>query len=662
MLDPSAAGEPGNGIRTQVDITSWIAYEGGVDWGDAAVENYMAEAQRGSLPVDFRIPNRQIQIPLKLRTVGATTFATIRNNIQAKVALFQAEGGWLKRTTDSGTYFLDIVSATLKYGGSGFQAYKGFDVDPMLSLEAIPDFYGAEVDLGDNISTTPTLIWTDTGIVGNYPGRLRIVVDNDSASNLNGLIWGIRSRHYNASAAARLTYPETELTAQATTIGANWTPMWITDRDSGTAPTGALVHTGTYRFFARVNVTLPTELRLVWDVGDTTLPTENPPVTVGDSSGIGQSYMADLGEVQLSPNPSGAHRWRGIVQARVASNLAGVSMNIHEIYLVPVDEGFGILRASIYGDAGLVQYSARDEFNQSAGSLSGKVAPIGGTWAGAGDADDFTMDTGTSTVQRAAVSDSAVDNGRFGILGSTNYTTTAVQVDVKRTVISTDVNTWTGVLARTTDASNYFTAHLGSATVPPRLRVRVELAGSVIFEHSVPIPFAYGVNQWATVQAFIDTLGRFYVYAFPTGATPYGNTTAFIAGQASQLATGGGTLASGKPGIYDSHIAAIASTRNYDNFAAWVPVSDAVIYPSQSVELRTQGMFREDSSGAAWGPVSHIVGDLPRIPASGLEGRTVEFFLKASTGDFLTSQDVDQTPDISARPFYRPSWVTVPGS
>lgn len=662
MLDPSGAGEPGLNIRTQVDITSWIAYEGGVDWGDAAVENYMAEAQRGSLPVDFRIPNRQIQIPLKLRTVGATTFATIRNNVQAKVALFQAEGGWLKRTTDSGTYFLDIVSATLKYGGSGFQAYKGFDVDAMLSLEAIPDFYGAEVDLGDNTSiVNGCLVFTDTGVTGNYPGRLRVVVDNDSATNHLGLLWGTRSRYYSSSAAARLHYPETELTAMASSLSTNWTPLWSTNRDSGTAPTGALVHTGTYRVWAVMQATttnpiVDLSIRLVWDVGDMTFPIENAPAPLTANANV---YSVDLGEVQLSPSPSGAHRWTGIIQGKGVTG--GETVFLTYLYLVPVNEGYGVLRASTVGDIGVVAYSARDEFNQSAGNLSGKVAPVGGTWATSGAAGDFALDTAGKTAQRTAVSDSSVTDGRFAVVGSTNYTTIAAQVDVRRTSL---VNSYTGVLVRTTDSSNWFMASIAGSTAQ-RLETSAELAGASIAACSanVPLPFSYGVNQWATIQIFIDTTGRFYVYAFPAGATPYGNTTAAISGQASQLATGGGTLASGKPGIYDSHIQATASTRSYDNFAAWVPAYDAVAYPSQSVELRTEGMFREDSTGAGWGPVTSVTGDLPRIPASGLEARTVEFFFKGSQGNFSPqAPDLGTGEAISARPFYRPSWVTVPGS
>jgi hypothetical protein len=98
-----------------------------------------------------------------------------------------------------------------------------------------------------------------------------------------------------------------------------------------------------------------------------------------------------------------------------------------------------------------------------------------------------------------------------------------------------------------------------------------------------------------------------------------------------------------------------------DNLQAWVPTPDAVIFQAQSAELRTDGTFRQTADGTGWGPTNPPTGDLLRMPPSGLEGRDVEFFLKASRGDF------DQLPDsaddgLQAQVFYRPSWLVVPGS
>ena len=84
------------------------------------------------------------------------------------------------------------------------------------------------------------------------------------------------------------------------------------------------------------------------------------------------------------------------------------------------------------------------------------------------------------------------------------------------------------------------------------------------------------------------------------------------------------------------------------------------MYANQSVQLTTDGMFREDSGGTAYGPVSNVRGDLPRIPPT-TDGRTTEIFLKATRGDLdgLSDSGID---NISARVTYRPSWLFVPDS
>ena len=147
VLDPTEVAT----ARTQFDLTPFID-AAGPDWGDAAITQYLAEANRGQIPVDYRVPNRTITIPLNVMARGTVTFDQARSQIQAKAGLMQREGGWLKRVTSGGTaVFADITNATLKYGGGWSQAYKSYDVDASLVLEAIPDFYGAEIDLGDNV-------------------------------------------------------------------------------------------------------------------------------------------------------------------------------------------------------------------------------------------------------------------------------------------------------------------------------------------------------------------------------------------------------------------------------------------------------------------------------------------------------------------------------
>jgi hypothetical protein len=644
ILDPSAVATN----RTQVDITAFVA-DTGVDWGDAAIEAYMAEASRGQFPVDFRFPNRIIQIPLKLQTRGATSFETARSQMQAKVGLFQRQGGWLSRTTAVGTLYADVVNATLKMGGSWYQANSSFDPDAILTLECIPDFYGAEIDLGDNVETTNSaIVFTDTGVKGDYPGRMRLVVDEDQGQNQRGMIYGLRSLYYSSSAAARLRYPASELTSVATTVQSDWTVLFSTDRDSGTAPLGAMVHQGTYRVWikATLSANKPT-VRLAWAVGDLLNAVYNDPSTV-DSTTAG-SFLLDLGEVRLDASPVGTHQWKGLIQAKGSS----VSLTLEEFWRVPVDEGYGTIRAITNTDPGITVYSGQDSFDQTTGALTGKTANVGGTWVGAGDADDFQV-VATDEITRTAVSDASAATGRLVTL-NTNNTTIVSQVDFKYSAYMTGTDQL-GVIARYVDANNWFSASVANFAGSAGGVRWSKVVGGVLTsgENSVSGPYhSMALNAWWTIRLEVNTDGTWTIYFGPQG----GALTATMSGSDTALATGG-TLATGDVGIVDARTTATASTRTYDNFAAYVPNVDAVIYASQSIELRHDGMYRENSSGSTWVPIIPR-GDLLRLPPAGLEARTAEVFVKASRGDLETYPDAG-TDDISARLYYRPSWLFVP--
>jgi hypothetical protein len=651
--------------RSQLDISAYVKAEG-VDWGDGAIETFMADRERGSAPVDFRTPNRQIVLPLNIKPIAGVSFVAARRNIQAKVARIQIEGGWFKRTTAAGTLFLDVVNATLHFGGDWMQATRGVDTNAELHLEAIPDWYGPEVTLPDRVDTTNgDLIWTESNIPGDYPGRIRLVVDDDQGVSQLGLLWGVRCRHYSNSTTAALRYFASQLTpldAASFTGGAiihpsistSWTPMASTDL-AGVSMT----HTGTYRVWARVSVAsqatanLP-RFRLVWDVGDFALPTENRPAQLPIGN---QTMPLDLGEVRLDRVPAGTHRWRGVIQA--AGFAGGENVTLDRLWFQPVDEGCGVLRAPTNVDPGLNPYLGRDEFNQSAGVLTGKAAPVGGTWQGAGNTNDFVVDATNRWVQRVFNPDVDANTGRYAILSAGSASTVAAQVDVLLATPATGgtaLSLYQGVVARYSDTNNWLMATLLSTGTDQgsTVTVRKRQAGTVSTLASVAV--ARPLGSWYTIRLWASSTGTWSVWAGLQG----GVLTLLATGTDTALATGG-ALASGRSGFYDAWVSSgqaggSSIIRRYDNFGSWVPTSDAVLFASQSAELRTEGMFREDATGVAFGPVSKVVGDLPRIPPSGVEGRPVQFFLKASRGDFDTLPDTG-VDDISARISYRPSFL-----
>jgi len=164
------------------------------------------------------------------------------------------------------------------------------------------------------------------------------------------------------------------------------------------------------------------------------------------------------------------------------------------------------------------------------------------------------------------------------------------------------------------------------------------------------------VSTWYTIRAYIAPTGAVWLWLWLTGEK-MGTPIAIY--QDPVLATGG-ALASGKVGIYDAYGGVSAHTRTYDNFLAWSPTPDAVINASQSIQLATNGIAREDSTGVAWGSAGWVQGDLPRLPVAGQEARSIEATFKLSRGDMGTLPDL-AIDDASVRGFYRPCWLTVPG-
>jgi hypothetical protein len=669
ILDPS---EETDG-RTELNINSGaitVAVEG-IDWGTAELEVYAAKQERGSSPVDFRYPNRSVNIPLVIKTAGTADYETARRQLHMKVARIQREGGVLKRGLSSGgTLYIDVVDAKLTQGDQWLSDHRDAEPGVVLTLDCIPDFYGAETTLSDRSETTAAeLIFTETGIDGDYPGRVRIVVDEDDADAQRGLIWGVRSRNYSSASTAALEYEAEELEALggATkpanasasggtvvlhgSLATNWTPVLGGRIAGATYPT----HTGNYRFFARMYSADDDDIqgRLTWNLADMVNPVVNDVVTLQPFAGDFQ--ICDFGSVHIVPSPVGTHRWNW--QLEFKGEVGGEDINVDKVWLVPTDEGMGVLSAPITHRT--FTSGVSDGFNQTAGAITGKTADSGQTWGGAGDAGDFSLDTTNDTITRTAVSDTTP--GRLVTLSApTTATGVTVSVDVKWSDPSFSPR-W-GVLARYVDVSNWVRCVISPSTFAGTDDFFVEkyvAASSTTLAHTgTGVPGIHRQSDiWHTITLTIDVDGSF------TGSITTAGSTLTVTGQDDALKTSG-TLDDGKVGISDHMTAGNAATRTYDNFSATYHTgstsqTEAVMYPSQSVQLTTEGMFREDSGGVAYGNVAKVIGDLPRIPPAGLEGSTVQFFIKGSRGDIYTLPD-SGIDNISARVSYRPSFIFVP--
>ncbi len=670
-LDPPAVATG----RTELDLLSQAitATADGIDWGDAAIEQALADGVSGSEALGFRIPNRTITIPLRVQAAAGVTFAQARNRLQQKVALLQREGGYLKRQPKDTPLYADIVNATLKLSGNWLQAHQDIDHEATLTLECLPDFYGAEIDLGTGVS------WGT--IKGNYPARCRIELTNGGSNNWKTMLYALRNRFYTGGSYDQMSYNASSLTpldaaTQTTVTGGasnpstiqhasladDWTPV------AGTNVSGNYMnHAGTYRVFARLrspSAAGTVRARFGWDVGDLINPTFNDPVTIPVS---GSWVLMDLGEVILDKAPAGTHRWGGQVQGYGE----GLTLQVDQLFFFNTDEYQGIAQGGVNAST-FSSFAIRDPFNQSAGALSGKnlLTPSAQTWATSGATGDFAVETTGKTAQRTQTGDaSAVQSGRIAVAGSANFNDMTAQVDVKWSANPTGTTYGAyGIMVKYNDANNWiavvFMPNLGNFAVIGKvggsnLGVFPYPEGNVAYTdpNFLFSPWLQLATYWYRLKVDVSaTTGVLRAWWGLKGFDLPDDPN--ITFQHAALITGG-ALGTYKPGIYDGHAGAGAVTRNYDNFWVKAPTPDAAVYPSRVLQLTTKGMFRQDSAGGAYGRLVREYGDLPRLPVSGLEGRTTELIVRPTTGDLASEAD-NSVEQPTFRTYYRPCYLFVP--
>jgi len=625
--------------------------------------------------VDSRFRNRIISLTfISTSSTDALLQAGIQS-IQQKLEKLRREGGTLKMTTQAGTTAVgDVNFARFKPEFSpDLYASNNHGLKYTLEFECKPLFRGAAVLQSDHAETTlPALIFTETTLVGDAPGLGKLVVDNDDATNSQyWLAWGVQSRYYDAATSAALFYEAESRTAQggsATAVGPSGASgggsnvmrntALATSYSSvlSTQASGAgahLSHVGTFRVWARVQ--MPTSntgnvsVRLAWAEADFARVVQNEEsLLTADLNGTWR--LVDLGLVTLTKVAQGTQRWEGRILAK--STTAGDDIDVDCLFIIPTSEGYGEASGVQQFDT-VTSFSARDEFDQSVGVLTGKTAPVGGTWGGAGDADDFSV-VGPGTLQRTASSDADQNTGRYVTLSTPSLTNVLVQIDTQANNVGGGgtARQWMGVLARYTDVNNWLFGGIGTVgSAQAWYLVIKRVAGTTTIRQAVssfPI-----VSSGCTVRLAADASGRYALWVF-RGQPGF----PVMSGYDAVLATGG-TLATGKVGIYDVLVTATSAIRNYDNFFAAVPVIDAAVFPSQSLEIRNDRVIREDSGGTLWTTPSSYEGDYLLVPAAGKEARTARFFVKGSRNNPATGPDLS-IDDISARLTYTPRYLVLP--
>ena len=643
----------------------------------------------GSSVVSANHENRTITIGLEVATDASLAI------LQGKLAKAHREGATLKYTTTAGVSCIFDVLVQDGYEPQFDHLYLlGGVASVQFTLTCKPYARGAEVTLSDHVETSlPVLIFTEASVAGDVPALGRLVIDEDQGVSQWWMTWGLESKNYSSSANAALFYEaegRTALGGSATAVGpsgasgagsnvmrntalpADYIAILSTQ---ATAAGAHLSHVGSFHAYMRVQVpTANTGLvtvALEWSEADFLRYTRNAATTI-PSAHEGQWRLVDLGIVTTTSVLSGVQRWEGRIVAK--STVVGDDIDIDYLFLVPVAEGSGIA-SGVARSFTPTAFAAEDHFTATTAgvALNARVAPTGGTWATSGDATDFLFadDLGGEQCKRSAASGTS---GRFGILGSTNYTAAVVSCSIALDSGATTGWPQPGVIARWVDASNHLRAVIyrdSSSPAPFRtyLEIHQLLAGvKTVVAQSVTTSVGSGSfsgSVWK-VDLAVDVGGHATATMTATGATgtsgsplPAG-TVALTASASIAAAATGGTLATGKPGIFDLQTGATPTILRYwdDFLVASLPV-DAAAFASQSIEVRSDRVRREDSGGTMWSKPSSYVGDYLLVPPSGAEARTNRVIVKMSRNDpFELDSGID---DLSARLLVTPRFLALPG-
>lgn len=490
-----------------------------------------------------------------------------------------------------------------------------------------------------------------TDVPGDVPAEARLVVTDNASQDRWHVEWGAQTGSA-AEVAKDLLLSQPDLTntgfsgTSTTRSGSYSTNVYrgtLTNSAFITVcGTGAKTNIGTYRVRARVYAagTGSYSVRLAWRDGDGPLTRNAINYALDD-----QWTDLDLGTINISEAPSGTQSWQGRIEAK--SQTVGDTLDVDIIYLIPTSAGYGLARRPIAVPA-LTSVTARSEFTTESGAITGDSLSVGGTWAGAGDADDFSASGGVCT--RTAVSDTATGIGSGRLVtasGTSAMTNTFASLDLKTS--NAGASGAQGLLLRYVDSSNFLSvvATWGSSSF---VTVRKTIAGTDT-QLAGFLPVGLGTpaaDTTYTLQVVVDAGGRVLVWI---SGTFQGSTSD------STLATGG-TLDDGKVGMVDWHPVATAATRTYDNFTVSPVEPDAVIFAGRTAEFRHNTAIRQNSAGTIYGSMPLYRGSRFFIPPSGDDGLQTRVVVKARRNDVEDAQDNVINDSTTVQVYYRPRYLT----
>lgn len=573
------------------------------DFGEADVELQLQRAAIGGVPTGWHPDDTQTTLKLEIQPENGVDLPSAAYWLQQKLGEINEPGSehWLRRDflAPGGDFAGSLGRQVKKVTWSGLGAWQRGD-SPDIALQFLtgPYWYATtEYESKEFTENTEReLIWELSEVLGTAPGLIRVIVKNESEEDWRALESCIESRDYTGGSTAEPVYDCAALTRkggaeEATRLGEKvvrhkgLTVGWLTILDSEIAGVGHMTHRGVRRLKLRVfdpgSVPGDVQLRLRWRALGTLQWEDNkikPTPLVDDWS------IVDLGEARPERAARGDERWEWQVQARAVSGAGTV--DLARVRVTPTEQ--------------MAVVKAPPDESQSADALSEKSpstvvndAGIGAqAWENPSNAKASDNSRATNGGSGEKITNFLKATG-YGFAIPADATISAIVVSVEKSMAGDGL---------ATDAA-----------------VRLVKGGAI-----------------RTVDRTKKGIG------WPTPADEYVNYGGDLWGESW-------TPADINSSGFGAAIA--AHTINVESFSARVdhikiivyfteaPDDNRVCFAGRSIELRSDGIFREHPTDDVWGQVVPE-GFLHRAPPSGLEERVVRGMLAPSQGDFGELPDV----------------------
>lgn len=554
----------------------------------------------------------------------------------------------------------EITELPISGSGDGFL---WFQHAPSFTVVLTCEPYGLmpEVATAPVVTADPVASVDVLAVAGDAPPDARLIITEVASQTRRHVEFGVQSRGYVPAAPPPVLVDAVDLTVtgfagtRGSLPGAYGTGSNVVVASALPFPVRAaglprLPHVGAHRVKARVNLgATTTKIRLAWQAGDGPLTANG----WADAKGTGFREL-DLGTIIVA---SADQTWTGQVEVWDPDATTGNQTWIDYLMVIPCGDGYGVARALFTEPTGTV-LNAFDNFTgTTAGSaLNGRAALAGGAWATSGATTDFAFaDYHDGEV---ASRTTTLDAGpRIGLLGTAAYQNveSSTLVFAEGTELGSNDRVSQGVVARYVDASNYLRLYWSQIL---RSNTGRDLGTSLILEQvvggSVTKLAETGTSdtrQWFRVRLWAYDSGRI-VGKLMSGE---GVELARVEASSASAATSG-PLASGKAGIYDMSTVTGGMSRYYDepSIATLAP-ENAVLYPTRSLQVDSEGAVRADATGAYWGrPTSYKGPGFRLMPGN---NRVVA---KGRRNDVTEATDSFVEDALQYQVAYRPRVLVVP--